>query len=96
VWGRGNISASVHEGTKWYCISVEHAIFFFIVITIYFLLLLLSKLMLVLYWELCLYCNCKCNCTRRTVLLSVTWKRLVKTEKCICAAVTVILECANQ
>jgi hypothetical protein len=42
VWGRRNVSASVHEDAKWYCISVEHAILFFIVITLS--LLLLSQL----------------------------------------------------
>jgi hypothetical protein len=33
VWGGGNISASVHEDMKCYCISVEHVILFFIIIT---------------------------------------------------------------
>jgi hypothetical protein len=33
VWGRRNVSASVHEDTKWYCISVGHVIF---IVTIYY------------------------------------------------------------
>jgi hypothetical protein len=28
VWGGGNVSTSVHEAMKWYCISVEHVILF--------------------------------------------------------------------
>jgi hypothetical protein len=39
VWGGGNVSASDHEDTKWYCISVEHVIIFFIIISISLLLL---------------------------------------------------------
>jgi hypothetical protein len=27
--GGGNVSKSVREDTKWFCISVEHVIFFF-------------------------------------------------------------------
>jgi hypothetical protein len=40
MWGGGNVSASVHEDMKRYCISVEHVIFFFNTITISLLLLL--------------------------------------------------------
>jgi hypothetical protein len=43
VWGGGIVSASVREDIKWYCISVEHVIFFFI-INITISLLLLSQL----------------------------------------------------
>jgi hypothetical protein len=32
VWGKGNVSASVCEDTKCYCISVEHVIFFLLLL----------------------------------------------------------------
>jgi hypothetical protein len=57
VWGGRNVSASVREGTKWYSINVEHVTFFFIII-ISSILGYLMAFILVLYWELCLHCNC--------------------------------------
>jgi hypothetical protein len=39
VWGKENVSASVHADTKWYCINVEYIILFFIITTISILLL---------------------------------------------------------
>jgi hypothetical protein len=46
-WSEGvvveNVSASVNEDMKLYCISVEHIIFFFIIIVISLLLLLYQQ-----------------------------------------------------
>jgi hypothetical protein len=58
VWGRGNVSASVHEDMKWYSISIEHVIFFFYYYHNFFITIISTILgylivfILVLYWEL--------------------------------------------
>jgi maltodextrin utilization protein YvdJ len=38
VRGGGNVNASVHEDTSWYCTNEEHVTFFFIIITISFII----------------------------------------------------------
>jgi type IV secretory pathway TrbL component len=62
VSGEGNVSESVHEDKEWYRISVEHVIFFLIILQFFIAIMstILGQLMifiLVVFGELCLYCN---------------------------------------